>query len=108
MELREIHEGRSQVCERILRSLPEWFGIEEAICQYVEDVERMPFLAAYSDGEACGFLALNLHNPWTAEIHVMAVLPAFHRMGVGFRPLEEFKTLWGEANPCLFLVKSLK
>jgi ribosomal protein S18 acetylase RimI-like enzyme len=26
---------------------------------------------------------------------------------VGFRPLEEFKTLWGEANPCLLLVKRL-
>lgn len=26
---------------------------------------------------------------------------------VGFRPLEEFKTLWGESNPCLLLIKSL-
>lgn len=26
---------------------------------------------------------------------------------VGFTPLEEFKTLWGESNPCLFLVKKL-
>ncbi len=26
---------------------------------------------------------------------------------MGFTPLEEFKTLWGEHNPCLFLVKSL-
>jgi GNAT superfamily N-acetyltransferase len=26
---------------------------------------------------------------------------------VGFVPLEEFKTLWGDANPCLFLAKSL-
>lgn len=26
---------------------------------------------------------------------------------VGFTPLEEFKTLWGEHNPCLLLVKSL-
>lgn len=25
----------------------------------------------------------------------------------GFTPLEEFKTLWGEANPCLLLVKNL-
>jgi len=25
----------------------------------------------------------------------------------GFLPLEEFKTLWGEANPCLLLVKAL-
>ena len=25
----------------------------------------------------------------------------------GFVPIEEFKTLWGEANPCLLLVKAL-
>jgi ribosomal protein S18 acetylase RimI-like enzyme len=26
---------------------------------------------------------------------------------VGFKPLEEFPTLWGEANPCLLMVKTL-
>lgn len=26
----------------------------------------------------------------------------------GFTPLEEFKTLWGEDNPCLLLLKSLQ
>ena len=27
---------------------------------------------------------------------------------LGFRPVEEFPTLWGESNPCLMLIKSLK
>lgn len=26
---------------------------------------------------------------------------------MGFIPLEEFKTIWGDSNPCLFLAKSL-
>ena len=26
---------------------------------------------------------------------------------MGFKPLEEFPTLWGEANPCLLMVKTL-
>jgi len=26
---------------------------------------------------------------------------------LGFRPVEEFKTLWGEAHPCLLMIKSL-
>lgn len=26
---------------------------------------------------------------------------------MGFRPLEEFKTMWDEANPCLLMVKSV-
>ena len=29
-------------------------------------------------------------------------------LSTGFRPLEEFKTLWGEANPCLQMIKTLK
>lgn len=28
-------------------------------------------------------------------------------LAMGFRPLEVFKTLWGESNPCLMLVKYL-
>lgn len=28
-------------------------------------------------------------------------------MALGFVPVEEFKTLWGEHNPCLLLIKSL-
>ena len=28
-------------------------------------------------------------------------------LNMGFSPLEEFKTLWGEHNPCLFLAKAL-
>lgn len=28
-------------------------------------------------------------------------------LAVGFRPLEEFPDLWGEANPCLQLIKYL-
>jgi len=26
---------------------------------------------------------------------------------MGFKPVEEFKTLWGEANPCLLMIKAL-
>jgi len=31
----------------------------------------------------------------------------FYR-AMGFRPLQEFPTLWGEANPCLQMIKSLE
>lgn len=30
----------------------------------------------------------------------------FYR-AMGFLPLEEFKTLWNEENPCLMLIKSI-
>ena len=28
-------------------------------------------------------------------------------VAMGFKPVEEFKTLWGEANPCLLMIKAL-
>jgi hypothetical protein len=47
--------GQASVCEPILRSLPEWFGIEEATAQYIEDVEKLPPLLAWIDGKVVGF-----------------------------------------------------
>lgn len=152
MKIELNDQNKSEVCEKILRSLPQWFGIESAILDYIKDVEKMPMLVAKSDSEIVGFLSLNLHNRYTAEIHVMGILPQFHRKkigkqlveaadsylgnsgyrylsvktlsesrpneeydrtrnfyyGVGFLPIEEFKTLWGEHNPCLLLIKSLQ
>ena len=31
---------KAEVCEPILRALPEWFGIEEATRQYIADIEE--------------------------------------------------------------------
>jgi ribosomal protein S18 acetylase RimI-like enzyme len=144
-------ENKSAVCAPILAALPQWFGIEEANLQYIIDIEQLPTLLAFVKGETVGFLTLKEHSEFAAEIHVMGVVPEFHRKGVGralvrraesylrqrgfeylqvktlstahpvrncartrefyqamgFRPLEEFPELWGEANPCLQLVKGL-
>lgn len=141
---------KSRICETVLRSLPQWFGIESAILDYIKDVQRMETWAAI-ESDAVGFLSLNKHNQRTAEIHVMGILPEYQgkkigtdlvRMAVeslvsqgfqfltvktlsesrpdenydqtrhfylrsGFTPIEEFKTLWGEHNPCLMMLKSI-
>jgi GNAT superfamily N-acetyltransferase len=60
--------------EKILRSLPDWFGIESAIQQYVLDASVLPTFFF----DSAGFLTLREN-----EIHVMAVSPEFHRAGVG-------------------------
>jgi catechol 2,3-dioxygenase-like lactoylglutathione lyase family enzyme/ribosomal protein S18 acetylase RimI-like enzyme len=147
----EIFQNKSEICERIIRALPQWFGIESAILDYAKDVESMPMLIATIDSEVVGFLSLNKHTKKTAEIHVMGVLEKYHRqkvgkrlveaaekylvqkefeflsvktlsesrpnqeydrtrnfyLAMGFVPLEEFKSLWGDHNPCLFLIKPL-
>ena len=68
--------------ERILRGLPEWFGIESSIVGYVEAAGRLPGLLAVADGEPLGVLALERHFPTAAEIHLMAVERSRHRRGM--------------------------
>jgi ribosomal protein S18 acetylase RimI-like enzyme len=83
----EIVQGpffeKSAVCAPILAALPQWFGIEEANRQYIEDIGRLPTLLASVNGETVGFLTLKEHNEYSAEIHVMGVKPEMHRQGVG-------------------------
>ncbi len=75
--------GKSSVCEPILRSLPEWFGMEQSNIQYIKDVEVLPTFLAFMDDKAAGFLTLKQHNEYAAEIHIMGVLPEAHRKGIG-------------------------
>lgn len=147
----EDSNEKSQICEKILRSLPQWFGIESAILDYIRDVEKMETWAAI-ESETIGFISLNKHNSFTAEIHVMGILKEYHRKNIGtqliraaeesllsqgfkfltvktlsekrpdknydktrnfylkygFTAIEEFKTLWGEHNPCLMMIKKLQ
>lgn len=71
--------ARSRLCERVLRDLPEWFGIEEATAEYVRDVAELPTFRIGDDA----FLSLKVHTPRAAEIYVMGVRKARHGQGLG-------------------------
>ncbi len=143
---------KSEVCETILRALPGYFGIEEAVEDYVEGVKDKYFLSVNLGDIPVGFVSLKEHNEFTAEIFVMGLFKELQGRGigkkmmenveeyllrqgkiyltvktlgpsreddglydktrgfyrsVGFIPLEEFKELWDENNPCLFMVKKI-
>jgi ribosomal protein S18 acetylase RimI-like enzyme len=71
------------VCVPILRALPEWFGLEEAILEYEREIEHLPTFLAKANGSVLGFLSLKQHNPFSAEVFVMGVQPDAHRRGIG-------------------------
>ena len=77
----QLHQA--EVCEPILRALPRWFGREASTQQYLADIERQPTFIAYHEKTAAGFLTLTEHSAASTEIHVMAVLPDYHRHGAG-------------------------
>jgi GNAT superfamily N-acetyltransferase len=67
----------------VLRSLPDWFGIEQAIVDYVAAVQSMPTFVATNDGQEIGFLSIKQHFSDSAEAYVLGVLPGHHRRGAG-------------------------
>ena len=60
-------------CEAVLRSLPQWFGIEKALQMYVADTARLPTFALSEGGSVVAFLTLTQHFSESWEIHCMAV-----------------------------------
>jgi ribosomal protein S18 acetylase RimI-like enzyme len=81
-----VETGRNDPASvnRLLRALPDWFGIEESIVQYVSDAESKPtYLAVDDSGDVVGALLLSRHNDLSAEIHLLAVAPMLHRRGIG-------------------------
>src|SRR5438034_4395324 len=75
--------ARSHVAAAILRELPEWFGLPDSTEAYVRRVRGLETFLAGSVDAPAGFLALEQHTPYAAEIHVMGVARTQHRQGIG-------------------------
>ena len=84
-EIREITapETKSETCNNVLRSLPDWFGCEESLVEYVAGVKEMPFYAIFDNDAAVGFVSIKVHNKYTGDIYVMGIKDAYHRQGLG-------------------------
>lgn len=54
---------RERDCEAILRSLPQWFGIEESIQMYVRDSKSLPGFGVETGPKLSGFISLMQHFP---------------------------------------------
>jgi len=90
MDIKEITspEERSNITKYILEALPDWFGIEEAIQTYVEEVASRVTWAIYSKGEVIGMVSIQETSKYAMEIHVMGVLLNYHRNGIGRKLVE--------------------
>ena len=86
----ELEVGRQdeESVARLLRALPEWFGLEAATQSYIDDARTFPTVLARVDGAVVGALLWKRHYPESAEVHLMAVEPSHHRVGIGTRLLE--------------------
>ena len=83
VRIRHQEAGTGETCRRILKTLPEWFGIPASAEDYAATAERSPSVVASRNGDDIGFVTLVRHSPYAAEVYVMAVRPEFHRQGIG-------------------------
>lgn len=112
--------GMGAAVERILRALPGWFGIEAALQDYVRAAGELDTLVVLVDRPACGgdlrevrpdqvigFLTLRETSGDALELHVMGVLPAWHRRGAGRALVERAATYARAEGYSLLHVKTL-
>ena len=81
-----VHEpahGMASRCEPILRALPDWFGIEDSVDEYVACIDDLPTLIVTAGEADIGFLSLKLNGEHSADAYVLGVLDEHHRGGVG-------------------------
>lgn len=70
-------------CEAVLRSLPQWFGIEASLLGYARSAARLPTWTANVAGDVVAFLSVERHFPTSAEVHCIAVHASQRSRGVG-------------------------
>jgi GNAT superfamily N-acetyltransferase len=84
MELRIVSgEQWPDAVAQLLADLPEWFGIERSVREYVAAARTRPTTAALLGDEVVGVCVVRPHTPVAAEIELLAVERARHRRGIG-------------------------
>jgi hypothetical protein len=76
IQLEFDRSAKAAVAREVLENLPQWFGIPEAVEEYVTASVDLPFVRGFY-------------------------------LSCGFMPFEEFPDLWGEANPCLYMIRAV-
>lgn len=89
---RTAQTGLGLQCAAVLRTVPQWFGREDALRKYVEKIAELDTYTAWKRSELIGFISVLYHNEASAELYVLAVDAAYHRKGIGthlYRLVEE-------------------
>ena len=103
----ENADEKTRVTLEIMNALPEWFSPPEDIVNKSVIHREYPFFAAYDGENVLGFIALKIHNQYTADIYNLGILKKYHRMGIGHRLIEESVHYCKENHYKFLTVKTL-
>lgn len=84
-DIKEVNEKdeKTRITLEIMNALPLWFSPPEDIQKKSLTHRDYPFFAAFEGVKAIGFVALKIHNRYTADIYNLGVLEEYHRQGIG-------------------------
>lgn len=98
---------KENITNNILRNLPEWFGVEQSIKEYVENVKDTDFYIAYELNIPIGFVSIKYNNSFTAEIYVMGILKEYHNQKIGKMLINKIQEDLKKDNYKFLMVKTL-
>lgn len=108
IRLVEKAEEKRGIARQILESLPDWFGIPEAVEKYVRESADQMMAASYEGETPNGFLCLKETGRDTVELAVMGVRKEAHRQGIGRALFEEAKRRARAKGYSFIQVKTVK
>ncbi|MDX2131735.1 MAG: GNAT family N-acetyltransferase [Planctomycetota bacterium] len=94
------------LCEPILRSVPEWFGIESCTRQYIDETATLPTWIAWRGGVPVGFVSIRRHFPEAAEVSCIAAMKSAHGTGVGTALMREIERVLAAEGVRVLQVKT--
>ncbi|MFW5904490.1 MAG: GNAT family N-acetyltransferase [Candidatus Saliniplasma sp.] len=100
-------ELKSKICEDILHSLPDHFGIESTNKVYIHNVKNKYFVSVWVGRTVIGFTAVKEHNEFTSEIYVIGILEEFQGRGIGKKLIEKAEDNLREKGKKYLTVKTL-
>ncbi len=110
MKIEQIYEPeiKRKAVRKILVALPDWFAIEEAREQYIEESVEQICIGAMEDAECVGFLCLKETGKDTLELAVMGVLKEYHRQGIGRKLFQTAKDIARDKGYSFLQVKTVQ
>lgn len=81
-------DEKTRITLEIMNALPEWFSPPEDIVNKSVIHREYPFIAAFDEDRAIGFVAIKVHNIHTADVYNFDVLKEYHRKGIGHQLME--------------------
>lgn len=96
IRLEENKAYKSDFVERVLRDLPNWFAIEDALIEYAKDACDLDTYIISLKDEDLGFLTIKETSAFSIELYCLGLFSKARGMGLGRILVDEVLYLYKE------------